>query len=210
MPLRLNSPLLAALLLAAAAGGLYAQPFAPAVDQRRAVGDWLVEHVGEDDGGRLVRMTREGDDHNVEYRIGFWHGNPGPVRGGTVMRMNSMCGEYESPAESGPAAPPPTAVRGELVDRLARCGVSDEAAAATLQGFERAYALLSAWAEEAAAVTSAEAQAIADYGAETAMDVMHDPNMVIENMNLDAEPTDMNATGEPGPATEMNSAAGPD
>ena len=35
---------------------------------------------------------------------------------------------------------------------------------AALAGLERAYALTAAWADEAAARTAAEAQAIADYG----------------------------------------------
>ena len=188
-PLTLALPLLAASF----AGGsfLAAQPFAEVEDRRRAVGDWLVEHVGEEDGGRLVRMTREGDDHNVEYRIGYWRGNPGPVRGGTVMRLNGVCGDYESPVD--PAPLPAAAVRAELADRLAACGVADAQAAATLQGLERAYALVAAWAEEAAAVTAAEAEAVADYG----MDMGMDADMTVTDMNYSAE-------SDPAPATDLN------
>ena len=156
MPPRRFRALLIAMAVAAIAGGgvLFAQPFAAVEDRRRAVGDWLVEHVGEEDGGRLVRMTREGDDHVIEYRVGFWRGNPGPVRGGTVMRLNGMCGGYQSPPDPGAAAPAAT-IRAELAGHLAQCGVTGEAAAATLEGFERAYALVSAWAEDAAAATAA-------------------------------------------------------
>ncbi len=181
------------LLAAAFAGGscLAAQPFAEVEDRRRAVGDWLVEHVGEEDGGRLVRMTREGDDHNVEYRIGFWRGNAGPVRGGTVMRLNGVCGDYESPVD--PAPLPAEAVRAELADRLAACGVAGAQAAATLQGLERAYALVTEWAEAAAAVTAAEAEAVADYGLDMGMDT----DMTVTDMNH-------SAGSEPDPATDLN------
>jgi hypothetical protein len=200
-PLILAWPLLAAAL----AGGsfLAAQPFAEVEDRRRAVGDWLVEHVGEEDGGRLVRMTREGDDHNIEYRIGFWHDNPGPVLGGTVMRFNGMCGGYESPSDGRIAAA--AAVRAELAGHLAQCGVSAEAAAATLQGFERAYALVAAWAEEAEAASAAHGQAIADYG----NDMITDADMTgvewVDMNATDASMTDTNYTAdpEPEPATDL-------
>jgi len=182
-------------LVALAAGALAsAQPFAAPEDRRRAVGDWLVEHVGEEDGGRLVRMIREGEDYSVDYRIAFWRGNAGPVRGGSVLRLNGMCGGFESRPD--PAADVPAdEVRAELARHLASCGVGDEAAASTLEGLERAYALVSAWAGEAAALTAGEAGAVVGYGADMG---------VGENMSLDADITDMNHGGEPEAGTDLN------
>lgn len=211
---RLRTSILAGPLLAAALGGTFlaAQPFAEVEDRRRAVGDWLVEHVGEEDGGRLVRMTREGEDHNIEYRIGFWHGNPGPVLGGTVMRFNGLCGDYESPADGRVATA--AAVRAELAAQLAQCGVADAAAAATLEGFERAYALVAAWAGEAEAASAAHGQAIADYGNDMIIDADMS-GMESADMNAtDAIMTDTNYTAdpEPEPATgpEATDAGDPD
>ena len=188
MPPRRSQALAAALLAAFLAGAtiLSAQPLPPAPeDRRRALGDWLVEHVGEEDGGRIVRLTREADDYRVEYHFAFWRGNAGPVRGGSVFRLNAMCGAMESRPDAA-AEPPAAQVRAELADHLDRCGIAPADAAAALGGFERAYALASAWAEEAAAATAAEAAAIADYGA----DMIADENMV---MDMDAA-VDMNAT----------------
>ena len=194
-PRRRSRAFAIALPLAALAAGALAsaQPFAEVEDRRRAVGDWLVEHVGEEDGGRLVRMIRESGDYSVDYRIAFWRGNAGPVRGGSVLRLNGMCGGFESRPD--PAADVPAdEVRAELARHLASCGVGDEEAASTLEGLERAYALVSAWAGEAAAATAAEAAAVAEYGADPMADenmaMPADDNMVIDmNMTADANET---------------------
>lgn len=202
MPLRRRlSCLLAASLVAAAAAGLYAQPFDPVEDRRRAVGDWLIEHVGEEDGGRLVRMSRERDDYRVEYSRAFWRGNAGPVHGASVMRLNGLCGGFDSPQDPAAAVPAAT-IRAELADQLARCGVADAEAAAALEGFERAYALVSEWAQQAAAITAAEAQAIADYGMD--MDMGADANMTMTDENMTGDAVD-----DPG-LTGMNDGVEPE
>lgn len=181
----------AATLLAGAAF-VSAQPAAHE-DRRRAVGDWLVEHVAEDDGGLVVRMSREGDDYRLEYREAFWRGNYGPARGFQAARLNcARGGEAGGPDEAPQLAA--GEVRRRFADDLAECGASPQEVDAALRGLEGAYALASDWAEEAAAATRAEAEAIADFG----NDMMADDNMA---MDFDGNMTvDTNMTMDEGPA----------
>jgi hypothetical protein len=162
MTLTWRTKALAATLLAAATAGaalVAAQPFDPPPDRRRAVGDWLVEHVAEEDGGRIVRMTREGEGFQLVYRTSHWRGNHHPYRSGEISWHGCSRGGEESEAEALPAP----AVRALLTDWLGQCDASPGEARALLEGFERAFALSVAWNEDAQAATEAEVQAIVDY-----------------------------------------------
>lgn len=168
---------LAAVSLAGMAGAVIAlaQPDG-ARDRRRAVGDWLVEDVAEDDGGRIVRMTRTADDYSLEYHASFWRGNSAPARGASAQRLNCMRGGEEGGDDRArdPRAPE---LRARLAGYLAECEIPPGEVDAALEGFERAFALASVWAREAAAATAAEAAAIADYGAEANINMSMDANL---------------------------------
>ncbi len=177
--------LAAPLLLTALAGAaiLAAQP-APAEDRRRAVGDWLVEDVAEEDGGRIVRMTRDADDYRLEYHMSFWRGNSGPNRSASAQRFTCMRGDGEGGDEAR-AEVNPAGLRARLAAYLAACEASPQEVEAALQGFERAFALAAAWGEDAEASTAAEAAAIADYGMEMtdanlSMDMAVDTNATVD------------------------------
>lgn len=163
MTLTWRTKAIAATVLAAATAGaalIAAQPFDPPPDRRRAVGDWLVEHVAEEDGGRIVRMTREGDGFQLSYHSSHWRGNHHPYRGGEISWHGCSSGGEEGEAEALPAA----AVRGLLTRWLAECDASPGEARALLDGFELAFALTVEWNRDAQAATEAEVQAILDYG----------------------------------------------
>ena len=72
-------------------------------DRRRAVGDWLVEDVGDDEGGRTVRMTREDGDYSLDYHMNI---SPGAAdfasQGFMVWRLTCGQGGEES-LDGGPA-----------------------------------------------------------------------------------------------------------
>ena len=182
---------IAATLLAAAATSaaiLAAQPFDPPPDRRRAVGDWLVEHVAEEDGGRVVRMTREGEGFALSYHSSHWRGNHHPYRGGEISWHGCSSGGEEGQAEALPAA----AVRALLTRWLAECEASPGEARALLEGFERAFALAVAWNRDAQAATDAEVQAIIDYPDSSGNDAS-----AMEPINLTAcEPSRMNEAGD--------------
>src|SRR5688500_7210716 len=66
-------------------------------DRRRAVGDWLVEDVGDDEGGRTLRMTREDGDYSLDYHMNL---SPGAAdfasQGFMVWRLTCGQGGEES------------------------------------------------------------------------------------------------------------------
>lgn len=161
----------ALLLLLAQAGaaeaGRLAQPDPPAPaqapthDRHRTVQGWLVEDVAEDDGGRLVRMTRTAGGWRVEVYAAFWHGNDGIIRevsaaGPAGCGNGEQLDRHRTPAAAG--------LRALLTRTLSDCGASPATVRAALRGLEPAYALADAWSAEAAAATAAEAARIADYG----------------------------------------------
>jgi hypothetical protein len=156
-------------------------------EQRRAVGDWLVEHVAESNGGRIVRMTHNNDAYNAEYQLAFWPGNEGIVRGAYAGQLNCMGGSSGGIADVGGEAP--AAVRAELAEHLAGCEVPPERIEAALQGFERAFALTLDWAGDAAAA------AVESAAADSGTDMMMDTNMAMEMNPEDmAMDMDVNAT----------------
>jgi hypothetical protein len=173
-----RSTLLSAALLFATSveTAAIAQPFPPEpADVRRAVGDWLVEHQAESDGGRIVRLTRAHSDHILEYYVSFWRGNAGPYSHASVERVGEGCGSetwQRDPAGGDlwrPESDVPAKakiVRARLAEALAECGAGEDEVAAALAGFEPAFELASAWEEVGRLATLAEMKAIENYGRE--------------------------------------------
>ncbi|HWT12030.1 MAG TPA: hypothetical protein VN231_04695 [Allosphingosinicella sp.] len=157
---------LAAACLAAAPCPVLAQPFPPAPpDERRLVGPWAVEHVAEEDGGRLVRLTRKAPDYRLDYHVAFWRGNYGLILSASAARPGRVCGG-EGWREPWGTAVTARAVRARLAAHLTECDSSAHEIAQALTGFERAFAVAAAWTRDAEAATRAEAEAIANYGRE--------------------------------------------
>lgn len=142
-----------------------AQPFPPEPpDQRRRVAGWTVEHAGEEDGGRIVRLTRERRGVRLEYRAVFWRGNHGIYMHSSAHRPGRTCGAEQWRQQWGTSLPAEP-VRTRLTFHLADCGTPRERIAAALDGFEEAYALAAQWVAEAERLTAAEIDAIVNYGA---------------------------------------------
>jgi hypothetical protein len=129
-------------------------------DRSRTVGGWLVEDRAEEDGGRLVRLSRAAQGARIQYSAAFWRGNDGRIQALLVERSDCTDGEEIDRH----AVAEPRRVRAMLAGLLARCALAPRRIEAALAGFERAYALALDWARDAEAATAAEAQAIADHG----------------------------------------------
>lgn len=164
----------AALLLAGLAWGSVAaaQPFPPSPeDQRRVVGGWLVEHQPEEDGGRIVRLTRAHGDTLIEHHVAFWHGNAGPFRHAELRRGAQGCPSEDWREDPDQPLWRPLAdvgaqarlVRASMAAALAECGAPPEEVEAALRGFEPAFALAEAYAEELRVWTLGVIQSIIDY-----------------------------------------------
>ena len=137
-----------------------ATPAGHARDRSRTVRGWLVEDMAEDDGGRVVRMTRTSGSWRLEYYAAFWHGNDGIIR--VVTAIGGECGNVEQLDRH--RTPTAAELRTLLTGTLTECGAPPAAVRAALHGLEPAYARADAWSAEAAEATAAEAARIADYG----------------------------------------------
>ena len=146
----------------AAAGALLAAQPDERVTRQRTIAGWLVEEIAESDGGRLVRLSRRAEGARMQFTAVFWHGNDGRIQSVLVERSDCTNGEELGRHEVPEAA----ALRAQFAALLADCAVPSRRRGAALAGLERAYALASAWADEAEAATAAEAAAIADYGSD--------------------------------------------
>ncbi len=185
------------LCLAASAAMLVVAPVALSAqsdDRRRAVGNWLVEDVGDGDGGRAVRMTREDGDYSVDYHMSFAPGAADhPSQGFMVWRLT--CGQGGEESLDGASAGQARAIRGRLVDYLERCDAPANERESLLRDFDRAFALLAEWAGEArtavAAGDSLEAAADAMDAADNAFAAADNAMDYAADMNMS---TDMNAT----------------
>ena len=153
---RLLPALFAAALTAASA---WAGPQAEG-DRGRTIGGWRVEDVAEQDGGRLVRLSRATQDLRLQFSAAFWRGNGGAIRSTLVERSDCTAGE----TLARDSVPDARTVRAVLAAHLAECAVPPRRIEAALRGFEAAYALATIWAGEAGVATAAEASAIEDYG----------------------------------------------
>jgi hypothetical protein len=153
-----------------------AQPFPPTPpDDSHKVGGWLIEHVAEEDGGRMVRLVRTRKGYRLAYHVAFWRGNAGPLSGVSVERRGRSCASeswrrdpagnvWRAETDLAAAA---GAVRARLANALAECGRRPGQADATLAGFERAFPYAWAWTEIARLATQTEAEAIANEDRDT-------------------------------------------
>jgi hypothetical protein len=154
--------LLPALLAAALAAGT-AWPGEPAQrDRSRTIKGWLVEDVSEQDGGRLVQLSRTTQGLRLQYSAAFWRGNGGRIQSTLVERSDCTTGE----TLDRDAKPDAKVVRALFTAHLAECAVPPWRIEAALRGFEPAYGLTQAWSREADAAAAAEAAAIAEHGRE--------------------------------------------
>lgn len=212
------------LCLAASAAALVLVPVALSAqsdDRRRAVGDWLVEDVTDEQGGRTLRMTREEGDYSLDYHLNFSPGGAGSAsQGFMVWRLTCGQGGEES-LDGGIESLDARATRARIAQYLDRCTTPAAERDAVLRDFDRAFALLAEWAPESQAAALAEdaleaaANAIDAAGAaiENAadMDMGLDMNMTTSmdndmSMSMDESMTDMNAIEmEPGEETWTNS-----
>jgi hypothetical protein len=174
---------------AASTGLLILAPMASSAqdeERRRAVGDWLVEDVFDDNGGRILRMTRESGDYRLDYHLNLGGGLPEDLsQGFLVWRLNCGQGGEES-LGGGTSGIEAAAVRRRLTDYLARCDTPESEAADLMRDFDRGFSLLSEWRAEAEAVWGDVENAAA--AAEAAADSME------LNMTDDMGMTDMNST----------------
>lgn len=146
-----------ALLAAVPVGSASAQPFPPAPpDRRETVAGWRLEHVGDEEMGRDVRMAVDRRGLSILYYANYWHGNGGPSRGVRIERLGASCGggEWRDEPARGLAAETDVAgegarLRARLVDYLGQCGVGTREADPLLRGFAPAFARLAVFAEQA-------------------------------------------------------------
>lgn len=149
----------AALPFLALALGAAAQPDEHPI-RHRAVSGWQVDYVAETDGGRVVRLSRRAGDARLHFHAAFWHGNDGRIQAMLVERSDCTNGEEIGRHVVLEAR----TLRALFATALADCAVPPRRIAAALRGLESAYALAASWADEAAAATTAEAEAIDAYG----------------------------------------------
>ena len=164
---------LLAVLLAAglSAGPGWAGQPAPG-DRSRTIEGWLVEDMAEQDGGRLVQLSRSSKGLRIQYSAAFWRGNDGRLQSTLVEVSDCTNGE----TLDRHAVPDAKAVRALITAHLAECAVPPRQVEAAMRGFEPAYALTQAWARDADAATVAEAAAIAEHGRETDEAMPDGPN----------------------------------
>lgn len=160
-------------LLAAGLGAGMAWAGPPAQgDRSRTIKGWLVEDVAEQDGGRLVQLSRGSRGLRIQYSAAFWRGNHGRIQ--SILVEVSDCTNGETLDRN--AVPDAKAVRVLITAHLTECAVPPRRIEATLRGFESAFALALAWARDAEAATIAEAEAIAGEGRETDDATADDPD----------------------------------
>jgi hypothetical protein len=163
---RVALPIIA--LLIAAAGQAAASPRHTYLipDQRRIIQGWHVSNAAEEDGGRLVRMTRTVGRYVLVYDISFWRANPGPLAQANVgLPDGDQCAsdEWRRDPNSPNLWRPETnlaarsrAVRAVFTQGLAGCHIAPGRAAAALRGFDSAFALAAHYAELSRRSTIAE------------------------------------------------------
>ena len=194
------------LCLAAFAAILVALPMALSAqsdDRRRAVGDWLVEDVGDDDGGRTLRMTREDGDYSLDYHMNLSPG-AGDFASQGFMVWRLTCGQGgEESLDGGPSGVAARATRARIADYLARCETPRREAEALLRDFDRAFALLTEWAATAPDLMAA-GNAVDAAAAAAENDAMSADMDMTMDMNATDMTMDMNATVMDVDATDMN------
>ena len=175
-------------------------------DRRRAVGDWLVEDVADqEDGIRTVHLRREEGDYNIDYHMWL---RAGPTviesHGFAVDRLNCARGMEETTEGQDATPVDAAAVRGRLVAYLEECEAPAAEVAALLDGYERAFRLARAWADERLAENayrpSDDEMAMDMNMSDDAMDMGGSVSENAMDMSMDVDmnvTTDMNATADP-------------
>jgi hypothetical protein len=142
-------------------------------DTRRVVQGWHVTNLAEEDGGRLVRMTRNVGRIVLIYQISYWRGNYGPYAHASVDLPNGNgCASDDWQRDSGsrdmwsPETHLPArsrAIRAVFTSGLSECHIAPARIAAALRGFDAAFALTSRWAELSRRSTLAESAWISSH-----------------------------------------------
>jgi hypothetical protein len=188
--------------LAVAGGVLILAPMALSAqsdDRRRAVGDWLVEDVADEVGGRVLRMEREAGDYHLLYHLSLpYEATRYQSQGFLVWRLNCGQGGEES-LPGGVAGAQAAAVRARLATYLERCETPAGDAADLLRDFDRAFALLAEWGAlgEVGAANMAEMEAAAEAMVDAAANTS-------DGYGADDMNTDMSMDVEFGETTDMN------
>lgn len=141
-------------------------------DRSRTIKGWLVEDVAEQDGGRLVQVSRASKGLRIQYSAAFWRGNDGRIQSTLVEVSDCTNGE----TLDRHAVPDAKTVRALIAAHLRECAVPPRRIEAALRGFEPAYALALTWARDAEAATIAEVEAIAGHSRETDDAMPNDPD----------------------------------
>ena len=160
----MRSALAPAVLLWLSASSL-AAPAEPTSSRSRTVGGVRIETRAEEDGGRLVRLSRRRDGYRFEYHLGFWRGNGGVYVGAAFRRGRCRSGDADM------LAPLDVALARSRLDQwlgayLRECPLSRAREDELRRALAAGWPLFDAWAREAAAVTEQEAEAILRYGAD--------------------------------------------
>ena len=147
-----------ALLLAALAAGTIVAAKPGAGDRQRIVRGWLVEDLAEEDGGRLVRISRTSGPWRLEYHAAYWRGNDGVIQ--RVSALGPGCGGDEELDRH--LIFHVVEIRKRLTAALAQCPAPPRAVRAALRGLEPAYALARAWDWERAIAEADRGRSPAD------------------------------------------------
>lgn len=132
---------------------------------RRTVAGVRIERIAESDGGRLVRMWRNGSGYRLEYSLEFWRGNGGVVVAATFRRGKCRSGDASAiqPTEEAMAR---ATLDFRIGEYLRECPLTAAREKGLRRSLDAAWPAFSALARQALAETIAENRAIADYGKE--------------------------------------------
>lgn len=142
-----------------------AQPLDPdsRIVSSRIVEGVRIERIAESDGGRLVRMRREGRDYSLEYLLEFWRGNGGVVVGATFRSGKCRSGDASGIQPTDKAMARAT-LDLRLGDYLRECPLAPARERRLRRSLDAAWPAFSALARQALDEMTAENQAIEDYG----------------------------------------------
>lgn len=157
-------------LAALVAAPALAQPIPSAPpDRREVVAGWRVQHVGDEEMGRDVRLTLDRSGVSIVHYANYWHGNGGTYYGLSIDRRGQGCAadEWRAPEPAPPSATEAAAagqrLRARLAGHLAECGLDARQVDALLQGFTQAYARFAVLAGQAHRYISAVGCSIEHY-----------------------------------------------
>ena len=176
-------------------------------ERRRAVGDWLVEDAADPGHGWEVSLQREADEYMIHYQILLNALQAPTVENYEILYLD--CDRHgDEGIESGRPYGEHDKVSDRVVETLVSCAMPREAAEEAVQGFERAYALATRWADEREAEMAAERAAGGGEGEMSteinvaeSMDMAVDMNSGDMGVALDMNAAEMNWTADVDPST---------